>query len=218
MGHFPFFMEIGGKKGVILGGGRVAARKVEKLLPFGPVLTCIAPAIEEELEQLSRSGEALTFIYREACEEDLEGACFVIAATDKEEVNAWAAGWCRERHIPVNVVDDREKCSFFFPALIQEGPLTVGISTDGKSPAAASFVRKTMEQELPEGLGNTIEILGRLRERVLEFLPEQKRRAACLEALFVYCRKRDFKAEEPELETYLAELLEASAPAKGGKG
>ena len=44
MGHFPFFMEIGGKKGVILGGGRVAARKVEKLLPFGPVLTCIAPA------------------------------------------------------------------------------------------------------------------------------------------------------------------------------
>lgn len=62
MGHFPFFMEIGGKKGVILGGGRVAARKVEKLLPFGPVLTCIAPAIEEELEQLSRSGEALTFV------------------------------------------------------------------------------------------------------------------------------------------------------------
>ena len=118
----------------------------------------------------------------------------------------------------MNVVDDREKCSFFFPALIQEGPLTVGISTDGKSPAAASFVRKTMEQELPGGLGNTIEILGRLRERVLELLPEQKGRAACLEALFVYCRKRDFKAEEPELETYLAELLEASAPAKGGKG
>ena len=47
MGHFSFFMEIGGKKGVILGGGRVAARKVEKLLPFGPVLTCIAPAIED---------------------------------------------------------------------------------------------------------------------------------------------------------------------------
>lgn len=217
MGYFPFFMEIGGKKGVILGGGRVAARKVEKLLPFGPVLTCIAPAMEEELEQLSRSGADLTLVYREAREEDLDGACFVIAATDKEEVNAWAAGWCRERHIPVNVVDDREKCGFFFPALIQVGSLTIGISTDGKSPAAASFVRKTVEKELPEGLGNTIEILGRLRERVLELLPDQKERAACLEALFVYCRKRDFRVEEPELEGYLAGLLEASELSEGGK-
>lgn len=217
MGYFPFFMEIGGKKGVILGGGRVAARKVEKLLPFGPVLTCIAPAMEEELEQLSRSGADLTLVYREAREEDLDGACFVIAATDKEEVNAWAADWCRERHIPVNVVDDREKCGFFFPALIQVGSLTIGISTDGKSPAAASFVRKTVEKELPEGLGNTIEILGRLRERVLELLPDQKERAACLEALFVYCRKRDFRVEEPELEGYLAGLLEASELSEGGK-
>lgn len=217
MGYFPFFMEIGGKKGVILGGGRVAARKVEKLLPFGPVLTCIAPAMEEELEQLSRSGADLTLVYREAREEDLDGACFVIAATDKEEVNAWAAGWCRERHIPVNVVDDREKCGFFFPALIQVGSLTIGISTDGKSPAAASFVRKTVEKELPEGLGNTIEILGRLRERVLELLPDQKERAACLEALFVYCRKRDFRVEEPELEGYLAGFLEASELSEGGK-
>lgn len=203
MGYFPFFMDIGGKKGVILGGGRVAARKVEKLLPFGPVLTCIAPSIEEEIRELSRSDKKLTLVYREACEEDLAGACFVIAATDREEVNAWAAGWCRERNIPVNVVDDREKCGFFFPALIQEGPLTIGISTDGKSPAAASYVRKTVEQELPEGLGNTIEILGRLREVVRKMLPGQKERAACLERLFLYCRERDFRVGEKELEEYL---------------
>ena len=54
MGHFPFFMEIGGKKGMVVGGGRVAARKVEKLLPFGPVLTVIAPRIEDCMRTLEK--------------------------------------------------------------------------------------------------------------------------------------------------------------------
>ena len=113
MGYFPFFMEIEDKKGVVLGGGQVAARKVEKLLPFGPRLICIAPVICARIESLAQGSDQLTLIYREACREDMEGACFVIAATDREDVNAWAAQWCRERQIPVNVVDDREKCTFF---------------------------------------------------------------------------------------------------------
>ena len=127
MGYFPFFMEIEDKKGVVLGGGQVAARKVEKLLPFGPRLICIAPVICARIESLAQGADQLTLIYREACREDMEGACFVIAATDREDVNAWAAQWCRERQIPVNVVDDREKCTFFFPALVQEGALTIEI-------------------------------------------------------------------------------------------
>ena len=100
MGYFPFFMEIEDKKGVVLGGGQVAARKVEKLLPFGPRLICIAPVICGSIESLAQGSDQLTLIYREACREDMEGACFVIAATDREDVNAWAAQWCRERQLP----------------------------------------------------------------------------------------------------------------------
>lgn len=207
MGYFPFFMEIGDKKGVILGGGQVAARKVEKLLPFGPRLICIAPVICARIESLAQGTDRLTLIYREACREDMQGACFVIAATDREDVNAWAAQWCRERQVPVNVVDDREKCTFFFPALVQEGALTVGISSDGKCPAAASFVRKKVEKELPEGVGNTIEILGGLRERVLSEVADQKERAACLEKLFVFCREKAFQVEKEQVEAYMDQLL-----------
>ena len=65
----------------------------------------------------------------------------MIAATDEEALNGRIAEYCQAAHIPVNVVDDREKCTFFFPALVKEGALTVGISTDGKSPAAASWLR-----------------------------------------------------------------------------
>lgn len=208
MGYFPFFMEMEGAKGVIVGGGSVAARKVEKLIPFGPALIVIAPEIDGRILRLEamlkrRAEEKATLMLerREASPDDLEDAAFVVAATDEEAVNAWVSDYCKKRKIPVNVVDDREKCTFFFPALVKEGPLTVGISTDGKSPAAAAYVRKEISQKLPEGLGNTIEMLGMLRREVMQVSDDQAVRAGILEKLFAYCLRR-------EGEVSLAELLE----------
>ena len=206
MGYFPFFMEMEKAKGVIIGGGKVAARKVEKLIPFGPALTVIAPEIDNRIVQISeglrrRAEEkaTLALLYREAEECDLENAAFVIAATDEEAVNARVSRFCKNRNIPVNVVDDREKCTFFFPALVQDGPLTIGISTDGKSPAAAAYVRKEIEQKLPEGLGGTIELLGMLREEVKQVSDDQAVRAGILEKLFFYCLRREGEVSLSEL-------------------
>lgn len=210
MGYFPFFMELEGARGVIVGGGKVAARKVEKLLPFGPKLTVIAPEMDGRIVQLDkmlkrRTGEkaALLLECRKANEQDLEGAAFVIAATDEEAVNGWVSEYCKEKKIPVNVVDDREKCTFFFPALVKDGPLTVGISTDGKSPAAASYVRKEIEHKLPEGLGSTIELLGMLREEVKAVSGDQAVRAGILEKLFFYCLRREGEVSLLELRELL---------------
>lgn len=210
MGYFPFFMELEGARGVIVGGGKVAARKVEKLLPFGPKLTVIAPEMDGRIVQLDkmlkrRTGEraALLLECRKADEQDLEGAAFVIAATDEEAVNGWVSEYCKEKKIPVNVVDDREKCTFFFPALVKDGPLTVGISTDGKSPAAASYVRKEIEHKLPEGLGSTIELLGMLREEVKAVSGDQTVRAGILEKLFFYCLRREGEVSLSELRELL---------------
>lgn len=210
MGYFPFFMEIEKAKGVIVGGGRVAARKVEKLIPFGPALTVIAPKMDERLVQLERMlsrrrDEKATLVLecRNVQEQDLEGAAFVIAATDEEAVNAWVSEYCQRQKIPVNVVDDREKCTFFFPALVKDGALTVGISTDGKSPVAASYVRKEIEHKLPEGLGATIELLGMLREEVMETCGDQETRAGILEKLFFYCLRREGEVSLSELRELL---------------
>lgn len=210
MGYFPFFMEIEKAKGVIVGGGKVAARKVEKLIPFGPALTVIAPKMDERLMQLERTlkrrrDEKATLVLecREALESDLEGAAFVIAATDEEAVNARISEYCQKQKIPVNVVDDREKCTFFFPALVKDGALTVGISTDGKSPAAAAYVRKEIEHKLPEGLGATIELLGMLREEVMQVGGDQAARAEILEKLFFYCLRREGEVSLSELRELL---------------
>ena len=210
MGHFPFFMEIGGKEGVIVGGGRVAARKVEKLLPFGPVLTVIAPRIEDcmrALEKRPREQEhgaaSLLLEERAFVLEDLAGADFVIAATDDEALNGCIAEYCQTARIPVNVVDDREKCTFFFPALVKDDALTVGISTDGKSPVAAAWVRGKIADALPEGLGNIIDLLGQMRPLVMARIPREDDRKAVLERMFLYCLQRGGKASPGEMMKFL---------------
>lgn len=208
MGHFPFFMEMKGKKGIIAGGGSVAARKAEKLLAFGPALTVIAPAFEDSLVRLAgqaKTGEgaSLRLLQRKIEKEDLEGAAFVIAATSDESVNAQISEYCRENHIPVNVADDREKCTFFFPALVKQGSLTIGISTDGKSPAAAAYVRARTQRQLPEGIGGTIELLGELREEVMQVCGDQKKRVDILEQLFTYSLRREGEVSLEELRSLL---------------
>lgn len=204
MGHFPFFMEIAGKKGVIVGGGKVAARKVEKLLPFGPALTVVAPRIEAEIrmqEKLLRQDAAASLFLEERAfrMEDLTGADFVIAATDDEELNGRIAAHCEAAHIPVNVVDDREKCTFFFPALVKKGALTVGISTDGQSPLAAAWARREISEALPEWLGDVIDLMGQIRPAVMEQAPDESARKEILERLFLYCMEKEGKVTAEEV-------------------
>ena len=103
--------------GIVVGGGKVAARKVEKLLLFGPALTVVAPVIEEcmwiQRELLQKDAAASLLLEERAfVMEDLSGADFVVAATDDTVLNGQIAEYCRTERIPVNVVDDREKCTF----------------------------------------------------------------------------------------------------------
>lgn len=204
MGYFPFFMEIEGKRGVIVGGGRVAARKVEKLLPFGPSLTVIAPRIEECMrtqEKLLQKDAAASLVLEERTflPEDLTGADFVIAATDDESLNGRIAEYCKTERILVNVVDDREKCTFFFPALVKDGNLTVGISTDGQSPLAASWIRQKISDALPEGMGAVIDLLGLMRPLVMERVQKDAARKEILERMFLYCLEKGGKVSLEEM-------------------
>lgn len=218
MGYFPFFVELEGKRGVIVGGGTVAARKVEKLLAFGPELTVIAPDIEAcvkaqgELLQKDAAG-SLRFEERDFRMADLKGADFVIAATDDTVLNGEIAAHCRESRIPVNVADDREKCTFFFPALIKDGALTVGISTDGKSPFAASWVRREIAGMLPESIGKTIDLLGQIRPAVMALEGEESARKELFEKLFFYCMECSDRGYEITVEE-LTELVNSGMEAE----
>lgn len=186
MGYFPFFMDIEGKKGLVIGGGAVAAWKVGKLLPFAPALTVVAPAILPEL----LDNPAIVCEQRRFKEADLEGVMFVIAASDDQEVNARAAALCRERNLLVNVVDDRQACGFVFPSIVKEGKLTIGISTKGASPQVASTLRSKAAMALPGQMEEILDYLGELREYAKEQIPDLGRRSTFLKEAADLCMEK----------------------------
>ena len=203
MEYFPFFLDIEGQKGLIVGGGTVALRKVEKLLPFSPRLTVAAPEICPELEVIS----GLELLRRPFSPELLEGARFVIAATDSPVLNQQVAQLCRQRGILVNVVDDQENCTFLFPALVKRGGLCVGVSTGGSSPSAAAWLRGRVEDLLPESFEQILDYLYQVRPLVKERLPEESR-AAAFSALFAACMEAGRPLDEGEFQNILAEFLD----------
>ena len=186
MAYFPFFMDLAGMDGLVAGGGRVALRKVEKLLPYSPRLTLVAPDIRPELEAVP----GLALCRRAFAPGDLEGRGFVIAATGSREVNREIARLCRARRIPVNVVDDREESSFLFPCLIKRGELSVGISTGGASPSASVYLKERFSHLIPCRMEEILDYLARERETVKERVPQSHRREALLKALFAACLDR----------------------------
>ena len=142
MAYFPFFVDIGGKNGLIAGGGRVALHKLQKLLPYGAKLQIVAPEVSEAMERTALEND-ICVIKRAFEPSDLNEMFFVIAASDDAKVNAEIGRLCRERGILVNVVDDKEACSFLFPSLVKEGNLSIGISTEGTSPEVAAELRSS---------------------------------------------------------------------------
>lgn len=183
MSYFPFFIDIQDQEGLVVGGGRIAAHKIEKLRPFGARLTVVAPMI---LRELLEDG-TLTCLEREFTDGDIQGKTFVIAASDDRERNAYIGRICREKGILVNVVDDRENCGFLFPALVKEGRLTAGISTGGASPQVAATLRSRMAQELPDRMESILDYLEDIRELAKQNIADGGRRAAFLKETAAYC-------------------------------
>lgn len=173
MSWFPVFINLKDAPVLIAGGGEVALRKVEKLLPYGPKIRVVAPDITPRLAGIS----GVTLCPKPFEEKDLEGAVMVIAATDDTSLNRKIAALCRERSIPVNVVDDLEACGFLFPALVRRGSLSVGITTGGASPTAAVWLKEQIEKILPPRFEAVLERMEALRPTLKREVPDQHRRA-----------------------------------------
>ena len=203
MAYFPFFMEIGGRRCVIVGGGHVALRKAEKLLSFSPEITVIAPQICEALAALP-----VICLRREFRQSDLDGAFMVIAATNDRLLNHRIYTLCEAQKIPVNTVDDVENCSFIFPALVHEPPVSVGISTGGASPVFAKYLRMLIEEELTEKAIGTANILCRFRPIVREMFSKEKLRREALEAVLDLCQTGDTLPSDDEVQELLERIYE----------
>lgn len=166
MAFYPVSLEIEDKPCVVVGGGRVAERKVHGLLACGARLRVVSPELTEGLASLVKGGR-IAWLERGYQEGDLDGAFLVIAATDDRDVQLRVHREAVDRKIWLNVADVPELCSFILPATVRQGDLTISISTGGKSPALARHLRIDLEKSFGEEYKLLVDILGILRPAVL---------------------------------------------------
>lgn len=182
MAYFPFYIDIENKNILVVGGGTVALRKIEKLLPFKPNITVVSPKISTEILRLN-----VNTINREFADGDLENVFCVISATDDEQVNAHIFDLCSAKNILVNTVDDKEKCGFIFPALVQKNSVTVGITTSGKSPIYAKYLKEQFLNMLENTNSDTVETLWQYREYIKKNTADEELRKKVFSALMSMC-------------------------------
>ena len=152
MDFFPIFLDIRNKRCLVVGGGNVAERKTASLLKSGADVILVSPELTHNLTTWRDMGQ---FSHRargfEA--EDLAGCHLAIAATDQPEVNQLISQLADAQRIPVNVVDQPERCSFILPSVIDRSPVVAAISTGGASPVLARLIRSRLESLIPAGYG-----------------------------------------------------------------
>ncbi len=161
---YPILLNLKNKKVLVIGGGRIAERKVLRLLMAGADIFLTSPSITDYLQELVDE-KKLIHIKRKFIKDDLKNIFLVIAATNDEKVNHLVFSEAEKNGILVNAADDPDCCSFYVPSIIDRGDLLVAISTHGKSPAFAKLLRKKLEKYLPEELAKEVAGLGDLRER-----------------------------------------------------
>ena len=182
MSVLPIFLKLDGRRGLLVGAGAIALEKIGSLLKTGVRLRVIAPEARAEIRKLAAEGK-LEWVERGFVPSDLDGIFVVVAATNVPEVNAAVYREAVARDIPCNSVDDIPNCDFFFGSVVSRGELQIAISTAGESPAVAQRLRREIDEQLPQDLGEWLGRLGELRREVLVRHPRGEERRLLLHEL-----------------------------------
>ena len=213
--YYPMMVDLTGRRCLVVGGGRVAERKVALLLDCGAAVEVVSPATTPKLAALASAG-AIRLVRRAARSDDLAGAFLVFVATDDPEVNRAVAAEARETGGLVNVADAPEACSFLVPSAVRRGDLTIAISTGGGSPALAKRLRQRLEETIGPEYEAFLAALRELRARAREAVRDPSERQA------IYRRALDSdlfdhaaRGDRAAVKECIAALLRQAASAGG---
>ncbi|RKX59077.1 MAG: bifunctional precorrin-2 dehydrogenase/sirohydrochlorin ferrochelatase [Thermodesulfobacteriota bacterium] len=166
MKYYPVFLNLKNRLCIVIGGGKVAERKVKMLLEAGAKIKVISPELTKDLTKLADE-KKIIWEKREYKKGDLEGAWLVITATNNKEVQIEVQQEAEEKRIFCNIVDVPELCSFIVPSVIKRGLLTIAISTSSASPAVSRRIRENLENLFGEEYVIYMNLMKNLREQIL---------------------------------------------------
>ncbi len=165
--YYPVFLNIEGKRCVVVGGGQVALRKVKMLLGGKASVFVISPNPHPEIIRLSKQ-KAIHLIRRDYKAGDLKDAVIILACTDVKEVNRKVGDEAKKARVLVNVADAPERSTFITPSFFKRGDLTVTVSTAGVSPAFAKKFRTKLEKSFGEEYASLLSLIGEVRSKLRE--------------------------------------------------
>jgi siroheme synthase-like protein len=205
--HYPVFLDLTGRRVLLVGGGKIALQKAIALAEAGARLTVVAPRVHPEMENVPGVVRILRRKFKPA---DVKGGAagppwLAVAATDDEAANAAVARACAKARVWVNVADRPALCGFILPAVARQGPVTFAVSTGGASPALARFLAGRVGEAFgPQGAA-LAETLGALRPRLKALGMEARKRL--VEGVLARAAAGKFSPEA--LEAVKQELLDA---------
>lgn len=175
MDYLPIFLDVKGRPCLVVGGGKVAARKLALLHRAGARVTVVAPDVCNDVRQLLQQ-ENITHEQREFLDSDLDDTVLVMAATNDEAVNRHVSTLAGQRHIPANVADNPKLCNFIMPSVIDRSPVQIAVSTGGSSPVLARLLRARLESFIPAAYGRLARMVDDYRQEVKQRFAEPAKR------------------------------------------
>lgn len=213
MDALPIFMNIKGRRCVVIGGGEVAARKVNMLLKAKAAVEVISPELCTELAALSEKKE-ISYLKARFAPDQLDGAAIVIAATDDEAINRSVSEAAKQRNIPVNVVDAPALCTFTMPSIVDRSPVVIAISSGGAAPVLARLIRARIETLVPATYGRLATLATEFRGKVKQrFASMQERRIFWEQVFQGPIAEQMLSGQEAAARAAMNEVLESEATA-----
>ncbi len=180
---YPMFVDLEGRRCLVVGGGPVATEKVEKLLEHGAVVRLVTPAPTDALAALVAAGAVAEHRARAYRPEDLDGCFLVIAATNLDAINRMVWQDAEARGLLCNVVNVPPLCNFIVPSIVRRGELALAISTGGASPVVAKHIRRELEGAYGPEWEALVNLLRDVRDDLKVRYPDMPSRRDAVERL-----------------------------------
>ncbi len=205
---YPLFIFLKNQPVAVIGGGRVAARKIQTLLQHGALVTVTAPRITDTLQALVNTGR-ITWRPRSYRSGDLDGALFAVGATDNRQVNEEIYAEACQKHILVNIVDVPDLCTAIVPSIMQRGRLQIAVSTQGAAPSEARDIRCHLEQEFPGWWEPYLDVMADVRQLIKQRVPGPASQRTPLYAAVAASKLKEHirRGERPSAEDVYADVV-----------